>query len=205
MFSRKVRPADEEFSDITMLIAFSAVWYGLLIEGAIRGKTEWIHALFFMIFGLLPLHTIYSRICRVRMFRKKRREAIQRGQCYKGVIRRVAIERVPYSGRRGTLHYRTMYYLLIDKEENEYGVSTEIKSQGYRFPVPYYLKSPEVTLYVDASGWNWYVEDLKCSRWRTKQSILELEDDPAGSYSGQKLFQIVFILGLIYIFWQGIT
>lgn len=204
MISRKIRPEEEELSGIGMMIVFMAVWYGLLIHGVISGETEWENAILFVIFGILPLYTIYSRVCRAWEFRRRHREAVALGKCSKGVIRRVVIERVPYDLHRGHIHYKTMYYLIIDKKENDLGLFTEIKSHAYRFPVPYYLESPEVTLYADASGWNWYVEDLKCSRWRKRQNILEIEDCREGSYTGQKLFQIVFIVGLLYIFWSNV-
>lgn len=197
---RKIRPDEEAFSDIWMTLAFLLVWYGTLIFGAIRAEIEWAEAFPFLIVGILPLYSVYSRIYSALFFRKKRSEAIALGRCCKGTIQSISIEKMPYDLHRGHIHYRTMYYLIISKEENDSGLYTKIKSSAYRFPVPYYLESPEVTLYSDSSGWKWYVEDLKCGRRKKGQCILETEGCKEGSYAGQQLFRTVVIIGLLYTF-----
>ena len=118
----------------------------------------------------------------------------------RGRIQRITIQKEQYHLRHGRVRYRKRYYLIVERMDISIGQSNEIKSSPYRVPLPYYLTSREVTLYCDSTGWNWYIEDLKCSFFRQKNVEMEVDDYGDGGYTGQNIFRIVFIVGILWIF-----
>lgn len=199
MHLRKVRPAEEEFADSMMMVIFSAVWYGLLLREILGGNGR-PDLFMFLFFGILPAYTAYGSVRQVLFYRKRRRTAILTGSRYRGRIQRITIQKEPYHLRRGQVQYRKRYYLIVERTDISTGIRNEIKSSPYRVPLPYYLTSREVTLYCDSTGWNWYIEDLKCSFFRQKNVEIEVDDYGDGGYTGQNIFRIVFIVGILWIF-----
>lgn len=197
MHLRKIRPAEEEFSDSMMMVVFSAVWYGLLLKEILAGDGR-PDLILFLIFGILPAYTAYGNVCQVFYYRKRRRTAILSGSRYSGRIQRIIVQKEPYHLRHGRVRYRKRYYLIVERTDAATGIRNEIKSGPYRVPLPYYLTSREVTLYCDSSGWNWYIEDLRCSFFRQRDVEMEVDDYGDGGYTGQNIFRIVFIIGLLW-------
>lgn len=204
MFQRRILPAEEELWDTVMLTGFAAVWYGSLLRTFLNGGTNGMNAVIFLLGGLLPLYAAFVRSRAALSCRKKRREAIATGRCCRGVIRHVIVETIPYRGRHGRIHYQKRYYLLIDRMEEGSAFGMEVKTGAYRVPVHIYLKSREVKLYSDASGWNWYAEELQCGRFRQKPVLVETDRADGEIYVGDVLFRIVFLAVLLLIFLQGI-
>lgn len=198
-FSRRILPAEEELWDVAMLAAFAASWYSSLFRVMRSGATNWANAAIFLLGGILPLYAAWTKGRSALSCRRKRREAVSKGRCCRGVIRRIEMEKVPFSGRHGQIHYRKRYYLVIEKMEEGFDYGTEIKAGAYRVPVHLYLKSPEVKLYSDASGWNWYAEGLQCSRFRQHPMVFETDDIDGDNYVGDVLFRIVYIAVLVFM------
>lgn len=202
MFQRRVRPAEEELRDMFMLLAFAAVWYGSLFRALINGKTNGANGAIFLAGGILPLYIAYIRGRAALICRRKRRTAISRGRCCRGIVRRVEAEKVPFRGRHGHIYYRKRYYLVIEKIEDGFAYGTEIKTGAYRVPVHLYMKSPEVKLYSDPSGWNWYVEGLQCGRFRQNAGVFPTDDVDGDTYVGDVLFGILYIVILLFLFFR---
>ncbi len=202
MFQRRVRPAEEELRDMFMLLAFAAVWYGSLFRALINGRTNGANGAIFLAGGILPLYIAYIRGRAALICRRKRRTAISRGRCCRGIVRRVEAEKVPFRGRHGHIYYRKRYYLVIEKIEDGFAYGTEIKTGAYRVPVHLYMKSPEVKLYSDPSGWNWYVEGLQCGRFRQNAGVFPTDDVDGDTYVGDALFGILYIVILLFLFFR---
>ncbi len=204
MFHRKILPAEEELWDTAILLVFAAVWYSSLFRGMGSGTANGANRVIFLLGGLLPLYTAYIKGRGALNCRMKRREAISGGRCCRGVIRRFESEKVSFTNRHGHIHYRKLYYLVIEKMEEGPACGTEIKAGAYRVPVHLYLKSPEVKLYSDASGWNWYVEGLQCSRFRQKPGVFQTDDADRGVYGWDVLTRVIAIAVLLFMLLQGI-
>ncbi|MCI9337394.1 MAG: hypothetical protein HFH93_07630 [Lachnospiraceae bacterium] len=202
MFQRRVRPAEEELRDMFMLLAFAAVWYGSLFRALINGRTNGANGAIFLAGGILPLYIAYIRGRAALICRRKRRTAISRGRCCRGIVRRVEAEKVPFRGRHGHIYYRKRYYLVIEKIEDGFAHGTEIKTGAYRVPVHLYMKSPEVKLYSDPSGWNWYVEGLQCGRFRQNAGVFPTDDVDGDTYVGDALFGILYVVILLFLFFR---
>ncbi len=201
MFHRKILPAEEELGDVAMLLMFAAVWYSSLFRSTRGGMAN---TAIFLLGGLLPLYTAYIKGRSAMNCRRKRREAISGGKCCRGVIRRFESEKVSFTGRHGHIHYRKKYYLIIEKMEEGLVCGTEIRTGSYRVPVHLYLKSPEVKLYSDASGWNWYVEGLQCGRFRQNPGVFKTDDADGGAYVGDVLTRFIAIAVLLFMLLQGV-
>ena len=202
MFQRRVRPAEEELRDMFMLLAFAAVWYGSLFRALTNGRTNGANGAIFLAGGILPLYIAYIKGRAALICRRKRRTAISRGRCCRGIVRRVEAEKVPFRGRHGHIYYRKRYYLSIEKIEDGFAYGTEIKTGAYRVPVHLYMKSPEVKLYSDPSGWNWYVEGLQCGRFRQNAGVFPTDDVDGDTYVGDALFGILYIVILLFLFFR---
>lgn len=190
--------------DTAMLGAFAAAWYGMLIPAVLNQATNGVNAAIFIIGGVLPLYTAFTKGRAALSCRKKRREAVSKGRCCRGIIRQVVAEKVPCRGRHGHIYYRTRYHLVIEKLEEGFDSGMEMKTGAYRVPVHRYLKAREVRLYSDVSGWKWYVEGLQCGIFRQSSIVSEMGDCGGGSYTGDVLFRIVYIAVLLLMLLQNI-
>ena len=197
MIQRRILPEEEELWDAAMLAAFAVSWYGMLIPTLWNQATNGVNAAIFIIGGILPLYTAFAKGRAALSCRKKRRDAVGKGRCCRGIIRQVVAEKVPYRGRHGHVYYRKRYYLVIEKIEEGFQCGTEIKTGAYRVPVHLYLKSPEVQLYSGPTGWNWYVEGLQCGMFRQNPGVFKTDDADGDTYVGDALFQILFIAILL--------
>lgn len=204
MIRRRILPEEEELWDAAMVAAFVVTWYGMLIPTLWKHTISGINAAIFIVGGILPLYTAFAKGRAVLSCRKKRREALGKGRCCRGIIRQVVAEKVPYRGRNQHIYYRTRYHLVIEKLEEGFDYGMEIKTGAYRVPVHRYLKSREVKLYSDASGWKWYVEGLQCGMFRQPPIVSEMGDCEGGSYTGDILFRIIFITISILMLLQSI-
>lgn len=203
MFQRRILPAEEELWDMAMLAGFAAVWYSSLFRALADGKADTLNAAIFVVGGILPVYAAFVKGRTALSCRKKRREAISKGRCCRGVITHVIAESVPYSGRNGRIRYQKRYYLMVEKMEEGSAFGTEIKTGAYRVPVHIYLKSREVRLYSDESGWNWYVEGLQCGIFRQNPTLVGTDGSDGDTFVGDVLFRIVFLAVLLLIFFQG--
>ena len=57
------------------------------------------------------------------------------------------------------------------------GQGREIRSQGYTKPIHRYLRTPNVTVYIDQSGWNYYLEDFEWKTSRKEPDILLFREE----------------------------
>ncbi len=187
-----------------ILLTFAVVWYSSVFSALLKGTLNGTNAAIFLLGGVLPLYIGYTKGRAVLTCRKKRREAISRGRCCRGIIRRVESEKVPFRGRHGHIYYRRRYYLNIEKIEEGFDYGTEIKTGAYRVPVHLYLKSPEVKLYSGASGWNWYVEELQCGIFRQNPKVFQTDDADGDTYVGDAVFRIIYIAVMAFILLQVI-
>ncbi len=204
MIQRRILPEEEELWDAAMLAAFAVSWYGMLIPTLWNQATNGVNAAIFIIGGILPLYTAFAKGRAALSCRKKRRDAVGKGRCCRGIIRQVVAEKVPYRGRHGHVYYRIRYHLVIEKLEEGFDSGMEIKTGAYRVPVHRCLKSREVKLYSDASGWKWYVEGLQCGIFRQPPIVSEMGDCEGGNYTGDVLFRIVYIAILLLMLLQNI-
>ena len=200
MFQRRVLPTEEELWDAVMPAAFAAAWYSSLFRMLLNGTTNAANMAVFLLGGILPLSAAFVKGRTVLACRKKRREGVSGGRCCRGVIRRVESETVPFTGRHGRIHYRKRYYLIIEKMEEGFAYGTEIRTGAYSVPVHLYLKSPEVKLYSDVSGWDWYVEGLQCSRFRHDSVVFRTDDADGDAYVGDMVFRVVYFAIAVFLF-----
>ncbi len=200
MLHRRILPAEEELGDMVILLTFAAVWYSALFSTLLKGTmNNGANAVIFLLGGLLPLYIGYRKGRAVLILRRKRREAISKGRCCRGIIRRIESERVPFRGRHGHVYYRRRYYLVIEKIEEGFACGTEIKTGAYRIPVHLYLKSPEVKLYSGSNGWNWYVEGLQCGIFRQNPGMFRTDDADGDTYVGDAAFRIIYVAILLFM------
>lgn len=200
MFQRRVLPTEEELWDVVMPAAFAAAWYSSLFRMIWNGTTSTANMAVFLLGGILPLSAAFVKGRTVLACRKRRREAISGGRCCRGVIRRVESETVPFTSRNGRIRYRKRYHLVIEKMEEGFACGIEIRTGAYTVPVHLYLKSPEVKLYSDSSGWNWYVEELQCSRFRHDPVVFRTDDADRDTYVGDVVFRVVYFAIAVYLF-----
>ena len=197
MLQRRVRPAEEELGDMAMLLAFAAVWYSSTLSTLLKGTMDGVNAAIFLLGGALPLYFGYQKGREALVCRRRRREAVSKGRCCRGVIRRIESEKVPFTGRHGHVHYRKRYYLVIEKIEEGLSYGTEIKTGAYRVPVHLYLKSSEVKLYSSMNGWNWYVEGLQCSIFRQNPVVFPTDNEDGDTYVGDAAFRTIYVAILL--------
>lgn len=184
---------------MAILLTFAAVWYVSIFRSLLNGTMDGWNTAVFLLGGALLLYIAYRQGRTALTCRKKRREAISGGKCRPGIIRRVESERVPYRGRHGHIYYRRRYYLIIEKMEDGFDFGVEIRTGAYRVPVHLYLKSREVKLYSDPSGWNWYVEGLQCSMFRQNPRMFPSDDRDGDTYVGDAVFRIIYMGILLLI------
>jgi hypothetical protein len=84
--------------------------------------------------------------------------------------------------------------------EEGFAYGTEIRTGAYSVPVHLYLKSPEVKLYSDVSGWDWYVEGLQCSRFRHDSVVFRTDDADGDAYVGDMVFRVVYFAIAVFLF-----
>lgn len=199
MIQRRILPEEEELWDAAMLAAFAVSWYGMLIPTLWNQATNGVNAAIFIIGGILPLYTAFAKGRAALSCRKKRRDAVGKGRCCRGIIRQVVAEKVPYRGRHGHVYYRIRYHLVIEKLEEGFDSGMEIKTGAYRVPVHRCLKSREVKLYSDASGWKWYVEGLQCGIFRQNPGMFRTDDADGDTYVGDAAFRIIYVAILLFM------
>lgn len=153
---------------------------------------------------MLPLYIAYVKGRNAFDCRKKRWEAVSRGRCCRGIIRHVVVESVRHRGRHGRIYYRKRYHMIIERLEEGLAAGTEIKTDAYRVPVHFYLKSREVKLYWGASGRKWYVEELQCGWFLQHPMILKADGSDEKNYAGEILSKVIWIILLLLIFVKGI-
>ena len=133
-------------------------------------------------------------------YRKQRTDAIAFGNRCRGRIVGVTRQDVPYylSGEHRRLRYRRYYYLEVEMTDPDTGISTRIRSQGYRRPVHRYLGSDRVTVYTDRSGWKHYLEDFQWKEHKNDPDIFDYprEFEEVHLESG-RLSQIIFVVILL--------
>ena len=196
---RVIRPAEEEMGGVLSTALFSAVWY-CAICGTILKSGFQISLLLFLVAGLLPLCQAVNIVRRALFYRKQRTDAIAFGNRCRGRIVGVTRQDVPYylSGEHRRLRYRRYYYLEVEMTDPDTGISTRIRSQGYRRPVHRYLGSDRVTVYTDRSGWKHYLEDFQWKEHKNDPDIFDYprEFEEVHLESG-RLSQIIFVVILL--------
>ena len=139
-------------------------------------------------------------------YRRQRSAAVALGHAAEGRIMSVTRETVSdTSGRHNSVRYRRYYYLTVEMIDPYTGASTTIRSQGYRLPIHRYLRSDQVRVYTDRSGWKHYLEDFQWKEHRSDPDLFgpprEFEEVQFGSGPiGQIIIVIILIFMLISIF-----
>ena len=200
---RNIRPAEEEIGTVLPVILFSAIWYGSLGSLIFRSGFE-ISLLLFLIAGILLPYQAVTNIRRALFYRKQRADAIALGRAAAGRITSVTRQSVPCSsGRHGSTRYRTYYFPNVEMSDPVTGAIVTIQSQGYRLPIHRYLRSDQVKVYTDRSGWKHYLEDFQ---WRERRSDPDLFGPPREfeetSFGGGRIVQIIFVVILILMLLQ---
>ena len=205
---RVIRPAEEEMGGVLSTALFSAVWY-CAICGTILKSGFQISLLLFLVAGLLPLCQAVNIVRRALFYRKQRTDAIAFGNRCRGRIVGVTRQDVPYylSGEHRRLRYRRYYYLEVEMTDPDTGISTRIRSQGYRRPVHRYLGSDRVTVYTDRSGWKHYLEDFQFKKHRSDPDIFNAprtfeEAHPGAGNFGQIIFVVILVLMILSVIRQ---
>lgn len=202
---RNIRPAEEEIGNIIPVFLFCILWYGILAKMILQNSFQ-SAMLLFLAAGLLPLYQTVNSVRRAFFYRKERKKAVEYGNVCYGTINGVTRRDVPYpvSGNHRRLRYQRFYYFSVKMTNPSTGASTVIESQGYRRPIHRYLRSPQVKVYTDRSGWKHYLEDFQ---WKAHRSDPDIFSGP-GEYEevhfdswriGEILFVIVLILMVIQV------
>lgn len=205
---RLIRPAEEEIGNIAPTILFVILWYVSISSIIIRNGFQ-LSLLIFLIAGVLPLSQSINSIRRALFYRRQRSDAIALGNAAYGTITGVTRQDVPYytSGEHSRIHYRRYYFLNVQMTDPVTGMSSEIQSQGYRKPIHRYIRSSQVKVYTDQSGWKHYLEDFQWKQHRNEPDIFsyprEFEEVNIGSERiGQIIFVIILILMIFTMFRQ---
>lgn len=207
---RTVRPAEEEMGRSVPVFLFSFLWMLILSVNLIAGGAS-ITLLLFMAVGLLPLFTAVNIVRRALFYRRQRAEAIAAGDVKTGKIRGVSRKAVPYyTGRHNNiLRYRRYYCLQVEITDPVTGAVSTIESQDYSKPVYRWLAGDRVRVYVDRSGWKYFLEDFQ---WKEKKSDPGIFDDRPFDFeetmSGngsiiQIIFLVLFVLIVLSSFLEG--
>lgn len=202
---RIIRPAEEEIGNLLPIILFVVLWYSGLSSIIINQGFQ-ASLLIFLAAGLLPLIQISTNIRRALFYRRQRSAAVALGHAAEGRIMSVTRETVSdTSGRHNSVRYRRYYYLTVEMIDPYTGASTTIRSQGYRLPIHRYLRSDQVRVYTDKSGWKHYLEDFQWKEHRSDPDLFgpprEFEEVQFGSGPiGQIIIVIILIFMLISIF-----
>ena len=202
---RIIRPAEEEIGNLLPIILFVVLWYSGLSSIIINQGFQ-ASLLIFLAAGLLPLIQISTNIRRALFYRRQRSAAVALGHAAEGRIMSVTRETVSdTSGRHNSVRYRRYYYLTVEMIDPYTGASTTIRSQGYRLPIHRYLRSDQVGVYTDRSGWKHYLEDFQWKEHRSDPDLFgpprEFEEVQFGSGPiGQIIIVIILIFMLISIF-----
>ncbi len=202
---RIIRPAEEEIGNLLPIILFVVLWYSGLSSIIINQGFQ-ASLLIFLAAGLLPLIQISTNIRRALFYRRQRSAAVALGHAAEGRIMSVTRETVSdTSGRHNSVRYRRYYYLTVEMIDPYTGASTTIRSQGYRLPIHRYLRSDQVRVYTDRSGWKHYLEDFQWKEHRSDPDLFgpprEFEEVQFGSGPiGQIIIVIILIFMLISIF-----
>lgn len=202
---RRIRPAEEEIGNLLPIILFVVLWYSGLSSIIINQGFQ-ASLLIFLAAGLLPLIQISTNIRRALFYRRQRSAAVALGHAAEGRIMSVTRETVSdTSGRHNSVRYRRYYYLTVEMIDPYTGASTTIRSQGYRLPIHRYLRSDQVRVYTDRSGWKHYLEDFQWKEHRSDPDLFgpprEFEEVQFGSGPiGQIIIVIILIFMLISIF-----
>ncbi len=202
---RIIRPAEEEIGNLLPIILFVVLWYSGLGSIIINQGFQ-ASLLIFLAAGLLPLIQISTNIRRALFYRRQRSAAVALGHAAEGRIMSVTRETVSdTSGRHNSVRYRRYYYLTVEMIDPYTGASTTIRSQGYRLPIHRYLRSDQVRVYTDRSGWKHYLEDFQWKEHRSDPDLFgpprEFEEVQFGSGPiGQIIIVIILIFMLISIF-----
>ena len=193
---KRIRPADEEMGGIWYTLGFVVLWYsGLLSAVRLRGVS--MELSIFLIAGLLPLVMALQSIRKALFYRRKRKEAIQYGNASRGKIVGVMRQTVPYETSRHGTRYRKYYYLNVEVYDTLTGQGREIRSQGYTKPIHRYLRTPNVTVYIDQSGWNYYLEDFEWKTSRKEPNILPFREEFDESGGLSILIKVIFAFLLV--------
>ena len=202
---RIIRPAEEEIGNLLPIILFVVLWYSGLGSIIINQGFQ-ASLLIFLAAGLLPLIQISTNIRRALFYRRQRSAAVALGHAAEGRIMSVTRETVSDTpGRHNSVRYRRYYYLTVEMIDPYTGASTTIRSQGYRLPIHRYLRSDQVRVYTDRSGWKHYLEDFQWKEHRSDPDLFgpprEFEEVQFGSGPiGQIIIVIILIFMLISIF-----
>lgn len=199
MIRRNIRPAEEEIGNLLPELLFTIGWYSALGSIITRNAFQ-TELILFLAAGLLPLFHMTTSIRRAFFYRRQRAAAIALGKVANGRIMNVTRQTVPYtSDRSSSVRYRKYYYLTVEMFDPYTGASTTIQSQAYRLPIHRYLRSDQVRVYTDQSGWKHYLEDLQWKRHRSDPDLFGPPREFEEAYSGTAwIGQIILIIILIF-------
>lgn len=205
IFRKSIRTADEEFGNVWYTILFSLVWYGGLFKSMLLGRFQ-AALLPFLIAGLLLLAVTVRQIQRAVYYRNFHRQCIKLGKRQNGRIVNCVREYLwadPAQGQQ-TRRKVVRYFLIVEVQDLETGVSTRIKSQGYSFPVYRYLKDPQVSVYSDQSGWKKVIDGFHIKKtFREPDIPLENSNVYVKDFSiPSSLFRGITFILLVYVLIQ---
>lgn len=194
---RRIRPAAEEYSDAYYTIFFVIMWYTTIIKGLLE-DFDYTLIIFYLV-GLLPIYKIYTVVSRAYVCRKERKYAIQYNHKFNGMIKSVQYQRL-YDDERDRDSLRNYYCLNIEVYDHEINQTYMITSEPYSKPIQRYLSSPQVIVYIDESGWKYYIEDFRYKTSFRDKGLIDEEPEGFRKRKWHIIYRIVRTIILIMIF-----
>lgn len=197
MFKTRFRPVQEELRGPLMSGLFCCVWYMTLSESILRGNFS-IHMFVFLLAGLIPFYKSVNGIWRVYMCRKQKKNAVRLGNVRQGKIVNVIRTTETQTFRK----YAYYYYFEVEITDPVTGIPVTIRSDAYRKPIYQYLGSPYVQVYIDKTGWKYYLEDFQMKEHHNDPDIFPGGDrmkEPLWTMWIRRIFQFIFLMIIVGI------
>lgn len=206
MEMKKIRVRNESIQNISSLILFVILWYGLLFRLAMQ--TFSVTQIVFYIGGLLPLLSIVQVVKKASFYRKQRQQIIQttpkiNGTISEVLLRKGIIEEGSGNGQRArVVKSYTLAVKIYDAEVGDYRI---IESQPYNEPIHHYIADPSVSVYYDARANVYYIEDIIWKKHRKEPDVIDgpIEYEDGSLFTKlyktlPKLILVIFILEMLF-------
>lgn len=201
---RKIRTKRESMPGVPYAILFSVIWYSGLLRSVMSGQAIGGLLLFF-IAGLLPLTVAFQQIKGAMHFRNLHKQAMKRTP-RKGKIINCQKSYYQERGRRGRIYTKAEYILIIELEnEGEYS-PLQIQSEPYEWPIYRVLRSPNVDVYTDDTGWHHVIDGFEYKKRKSDPGIFPENPwnmDP--TENGNTIVRVIVYVIMILILLLNLT
>lgn len=201
---RKIRTRRESMPGVPYAILFSMIWYSGLLRSVMNGQAIGGLLLFFVA-GLLPLTVAFQQIKGAMHFRNLHKQAMKRTP-RKGKIINCQKSYYQERGRRGRIYTKAEYILIIELEkEGEYS-PLQIQSEPYEWPIYRVLRSSNVDVYTDDTGWHHVIDGFEYKKRKSDPGIFPENPwnmDPAEN--GNTIVRVIVYVIMILILLLNLT